>query len=847
MSKKLFIVESPGKLKKLRSILGNGWIVEASVGHILEISERGNDKKDKDKLSEEDKKYEHGINMENYLPHYKRCKDKINQIHKLITLKEQVGEDNVVFAADDDREGTMIDFSVMRELGIKPDVCQVAIFNSITEKEIKNSIKNLRKLDMNILQAQQARAVLDKIFGFWVSPILNNCVSGDARSAGRVQSVVVKIVVDRENEINAFFEKDNPTYFNISCDMIINDHSLNMKLTNLKKEIKIEDEEYDPLSDNESENKKQKKNKIKSQNEVMDGDKTCTKIDTEEETEKIMIKMKKALYSVLDVKEKIRKSNPPPPFSTSTLQQFTSSRMNRMTGKETMALAQKLYEAGHITYMRTDSTTISDEASVKVKKYIEKKYTKRYYTKRDYKNKKGNTQEAHECIRPTKIDVDKIKAVASSKSTNPKREIERQEKLYEEIWKRTVQSQMSSAEFSDILIEVKMEKNKKKDSDSSNKKDSILSEYKLVGKIETLTFEGFLLLDNKVPKEKLDLDDFEGVDLEWEEINGIESCKNPPVRYNDATLIKKMDPSNLNIGRPSTYATILDTIQKRKYVETKDTEGKTIKMSKLKATHKSKDIIKESKEKVLGKDIQKFKPTDLGIKVTEFLETHFTTVMNYKFTEGMEKDLDKVAVGKMKRYDVVSTLYQYVDKIIKKLKKEGLYKPHEIFNSTDKETNMIGKYNDKNIYLMPGIKEKGGDYIRYDNKIINFEKLKTAHDLTLKDGEKYKEKNNKKIVNAFIEEIKNPKIQSVQNNGLYEWKIKRSKYILKKSSQKNLYYIEEYGMKDNKKGYYVLTYILNKISKNNDIEINDENINKLCSKVTEEDIMSLKEYYKNKK
>jgi DNA topoisomerase I len=821
---KLFIVESPGKLKKLREILGNDYIVEASIGHILEISE------------ENSNECKNGINMETYLPRYSQCKDKIPQIKKLIALCKKVGKKNVILAPDEDREGTMIGYSLARELGIDYEAQQVVGFNSITSAEIKNAIKNPTKIDMNMLQAQQARSVLDKISGFWVSPILKQCGLYDAKSAGRVQSVVVKIVVERENEIKSFFEKENPTYFYVNCDMNINKDRLLTKLVSMKKSMKISDEEYDPLSDNESQNQKNTKSKSKAQSEITDDDKTYAKIDTEKETIKIIKKMKKAKYEILDVKEKIRKSNPPPPFSTSTLQQFTSTRMNRMSGKETMAIAQKLYEAGHITYMRTDSINISDEASKNIKKYIKDEHGDDYYTKREYKNKKNNTQEAHECIRPTKVDIKDIPGDA------------KQVKLYEAIWKRTIQSQMSSAEYNDIIIEIKMNEKEKTDSDtSSDSKESILSKYKLVGKLETLTFEGFLVLDGKTPKEKTSSKKFKKADLSWEEINGIENCKKPPVRYNDASLIKKMDPSELNIGRPSTYASIIDKIQVRKYANIEDVEGKKLEMVKLnlKKTNKS-EITRDVKDLVIGKEIKKFVPSELGIKVTNFLEENFTTLMDYKFTESMEKNLDKVACGKMKRFDVVETFYKYIAESISKLKVDNKFINN---NNSNSGNNAIGTNDGEDILLLNG---KFGKFIKHkENSPINLDKLILAHNLKLKEingDEKYDGSDNKKIAKAYIKELDNPKIVKYDpnTNNLFEWKIKKMKYLLKKS-RNDSYYVEEWDDKNNKKMMFSLKFIFSRITRDKDLELSDDNINKICSHVTNSDITETKEYFKNLK
>lgn len=845
---KLVIVESPGKLKKIREILGKNFLVEASIGHIIEIDEYST-KKNNETDNNEIINYEHGINMTDFLPKYKRCVDKNSQILKLIGLCNKVGKSNVLLAADEDREGEMIAWSVAKELGINFSSNQRIVFNSITSKEINNAVNNPKKIDMNLLQAQQARAVLDKIAGFWISPILRNGCSG-AVSAGRVQSVVVKIVSEKEKEINDFFNKDNPTYFYVNCDMKINEYNVLTKLVNAKKNLEIKDEDYDPLKEEESKNSKKTIKKNESKN-LDNEDSTYSKIKDEKDTLKIIKEMKRADYNLKDVKEKTRKSNPPPPFTTSTMQQYLSTRM-KMSGKRTMEIAQMLYEKGYITYMRTDSTCISEEASKKIKSYIENKYNKDYYTKRDYKSKKNNTQEAHECIRPTKIDLENIKGEASKKATNKQKEIDEQEKLYRIIWKRTVQSQMSSAEYNDIIFEIEMTKNEKK-----NKKEDkkyILSEYKLVGKIETLIFEGFLILDDKKAEKKMTTKEFKKSVLEWQEINGIENCKNPPTRYNEASLINKMDPSNLNIGRPSTYASIIQTIQKRKYVEIKSIEGKKIEKVRLTLNRKDMNEIKKNiVSTTLGKEVGKFVPTELGIKAANFLESNFMTLMDYKFTEGMEKKLDKVACGKMKRLDVIKEFYDYVIMSISKIKIDknlNLDNYSNNSNSSNSNKDIIGIHEKENVLMFDS---KYGRIIKHKDKIVNYKKLIEAHDLKLYDvdgkdekKEKKRKKNNKKIFEAFISELKDPKIKKyVVPESLYEWKIKRTKYILRKGKNDS-YYVVEIGQNDKQKSIFSLKYSINKISREKNIDIKDENIKMICDEIKDEDLINTKNFFEKK-
>ena len=554
---KLLIVESPGKIKKISEYLGDEYIVMASIGHIIDLDEKNM-----------------SINLENFEPEYKIYDNKKDVVEKLKKQSLKVGKNNIYLAADEDREGEMIAWSLAKELKLITPIR--IVFNSITAKEIKNAISNPKTIDYNLVKAQQARRILDRLAGYIISPILYKSGFNGAKSAGRVQSVVVKIIVDKEKEITNFFSEKKDTYFYISCLIKLEGHKLNTKLFKINSHIDSK-EDTTSIEENLDEEGIINNKKV---NKIYDNipSKNCAIFQKNEEdlVIKIIKGMVKGRYEIINIVEKISKSNPPPPFTTSTLQQFASQKLG-MDGKRTMSVAQKLYENGFITYMRTDSISISDEALKGIKKLILEKFGINYHNENKYINKKANTQEAHECIRPTKIDLENIPGSSD--------EI----KLYTNIWKRTIQSQMKSAEFQSITIEIVI------------KDTPLLTYYKLIGKLENLVYSGYLIIDEKEKNDTIDIKNLKK--LSWIEINGIEDTQKPPVRYNDASLINKMDPKNLNIGRPSTYASFIEKIISRKYVEIKDIDGKKIQVNKYTVKYEQqKELNKETKDLIMGKE-----------------------------------------------------------------------------------------------------------------------------------------------------------------------------------------------------------------------------------------------------
>lgn len=595
MGKTLVVVESPGKINKIQNILGPSYIVVASVGHIIDL--------DPKTMS---------VDIENgFKPQYKTILGKKKVIDN---IKFNLAKcTNIVIATDEDREGEMIGWSIAYVLKLKDP--KRIIFNSITKEELLKAIKSPSKIDYNMVDAQKARRILDRIVGYELCPILRKSIGPGKLSAGRVQSVVVKIIVDREEEIQKFFSIEQSSYFKFKGRFTYGKEVFNAILHDLV------DEKSGVLMGGVS-----KITDKKSSKEFL---KLCTK----------------SIFFVHNVFDKQSFRNPQPPFTTSTLQQEASRKLG-LSVKRTMNAAQRLYEEGLITYMRTDSTNLSKDAKTQIKKYVLAKFGKEYYRMKDYTAKKKNTQEAHEAIRPTKIDIEDA-------STKKSKKIGRDEiRLYSLIWKRSVASQMQPAEFTNTTIQIIVSKDK---------------EHFFETVVETLKFPGYLLVYNiknlneddelneggskikKLPKNK--------TKLKSTSIVGVEEYKRPPSRYNEPSLVDKLDPKNLNIGRPSTYAAIISKIVDRGYVEVKDIEGEE--RPSLTIEWKGVGVKIEEKEKVvvIGKENKKFVPTDLGKIVNSFLTTNFPTIMDYKFTATMEKNLDKIADGKRTWVNILTEFY----------------------------------------------------------------------------------------------------------------------------------------------------------------------------------------------
>jgi len=572
MAKNLLIVESPAKAKTIEKILGEDFEVKSCFGHIRDL--------EKDDM---------GIDIKNnFMPRYIVPEDKQKVVKELKQLAKKSGE--VWLATDEDREGEAISWHLCEVLGLDPVTTKRIVFHEITKPAIQSAVKNPRLLDLNLVNAQQARRILDRIVGFELSPILWRKMSMRSNlSAGRVQSVAVRIIVEREREINTFTSVSSFKVTAYFTGKDVNQKSISFKAEGAK---------FSNVSD----------------------------------AEKFLESCKSAIYKVADIQVKPAKKTPAAPFTTSTLQQEASRKLGYGVSK-TMLLAQKLYEAGHITYMRTDSVSLGETAMNDITAQISTAYGKNFVQTRKFKNKNESAQEAHEAIRPTYMNQSKV-------------DIADGQKLYELIWKRTMASQMADAELEKTIAKISISTNGET----------------LTAQGEVLKFEGFL----KVYREGKDEDEEEeennesmlppitvGQSLTLKEMIAMEGFTRPPARYTEASLVKKLE--ELGIGRPSTYAPTISTILKRTYVEKRDKEGTE---RKYRVLSMSNDIIKNKQEsETTGTEKSKLFPSDLGLVVTDFLVQHFENVMDYGFTAKIEGNFDEIAHGKMKWNSMVGEFY----------------------------------------------------------------------------------------------------------------------------------------------------------------------------------------------
>jgi DNA topoisomerase-1 len=586
MSKTLVIVESPGKIKKIQSYLGDNFIVTASYGHIRDLI------KSKDSID---------VNN-NFKPTYQILPDKQKVVNEM-KIKHSKCSD-VLIASDEDREGEFIGDSIAYVLQLKNP--KRMVFHEITKNAIMKAIKTYRSIDYNLVHAQQARRFLDRLTGFELTPILTKKLNSFS-TAGRVQSVVVKLIVERENNIKNFSSELN---YYLSADFNINKDIIKTKGFIIKN------------------------NKL-----PLEGDVYITK--NKNEIIKILEKYKLSKFYFYNTFIKSTKSNPSPPFTTSSLQQEASIRLG-LPIKTTMDIAQKLYEGGYITYMRTDSVTLSNDCIQQCNKYIKDNYSDKYYQYRQYENKSKNAQEAHEAIRPTDMFKD-----------GP--EDEKLLRLYNFIWNRTIASQMKPAEYDITYIQI------------IGKNGNKTNEEYFEGTIKKLKFDGYLIVYNNLDLEEKNNEIKQlpllNTELYYESIYGHQETSKPKVRFDEAKLVKKSE--SLSIGRPSTYASIISKIQERGYVEKKNVEGMKILLNSL--ILKDNIISETNKETKIGNEKNKLVPTDSGIKVVNFLEENFTKLMNYEFTALMEEALDDIACGKKVWYNVLKEFYNEFHPIVEKL------------------------------------------------------------------------------------------------------------------------------------------------------------------------------------
>ena len=572
MAKNLLIVESPAKAKTIEKILGSDFQVKSCFGHIRDLEKAGM-----------------GIDLEkNFEPRYIVPEDKQKVVNDLKALAKKSGE--VWLATDEDREGEAISWHLCEVLGLDPKTTKRIVFHEITKTAIQSAVQTPRLLDMNLVMAQQARRILDRIVGFELSPVLWRKMSmRNNLSAGRVQSVAVRIIAEREREINAFLATSN---FKIEGVFTAKD---------------VSDKQVTFVAEGKKHN-------------------------AAEDAEAFLQTCIGAEYKVKDIQVKPGKRSPAPPFTTSTLQQEASRKLGYGVAR-TMQIAQKLYENGYITYMRTDSVNLSNTALGDITNTVKSMYGEKYHQFRKFKNKNESAQEAHEAIRPT----------YTSNSS-----IEEQEwvRLYELIWKRTMASQMADAELEKTTAKIEI---------STNKDE-------LTASGEVLKFDGFL----KVYREDKDEEELEedanegmlpplavGQQLPLKEMKATERFSRPLPRYTEASLVKKLE--ELGIGRPSTYAPTISTILKRGYVEKRDKEGtrRDYQVFKLEKDTVSKIIEQEN----TGAEKSKLFPSDLGLVVTDFLKQYFGDIMDYSFTARIEEEFDEVAEGKMQWNKVIDEFY----------------------------------------------------------------------------------------------------------------------------------------------------------------------------------------------
>ena len=571
MYENLVIVESPAKAKTIEKYLGKDFHVTSSMGHIRDL-----EKKD------------FGIDIQNnFTPKYEISADK----KKLVTELKKLAKDSktIWLASDEDREGEAISWHLMETLGLKPESTKRIVFHEITKEAILKAIQNPRPLDINLVNAQQARRVLDRIVGFEVSPVLWKKVK-PSLSAGRVQSVAVRFIVEREREIINF---TSTSAFRVSASFLVPE--TDGKLTELKAEL----------------NKR---------------------FDTKAEAYAFLEKCKNAEFQIGDVVKKPGRRSPAPPFITSTLQQEASRKLGYSVS-QTMSIAQKLYESGKITYMRTDSVTLSDLATGTAKAKIINSMGEKYHHYRQFKNKSKGAQEAHEAIRPAYIDNEEISGTNQEK------------RLYDLIWKRTIASQMAEAELEKTTVTIDI---------------STVAE-KFVASGEVLIFDGFL----RVYIESVDDEEQNGGTkgllpplsvsqiLKAQKIFATERFTLKPPRYTEASLVKKLEEQG--IGRPSTYAPIITTVQNRGYVVKEDRTGMERSFTELVLSGQK--ITEKNKTELTGAEKSKLFPTDIGMVVTDFLIKYFDLIMDYNFTAKVELEFDEIAEGALVWNDMIRSFY----------------------------------------------------------------------------------------------------------------------------------------------------------------------------------------------
>lgn len=720
MQKNLVIVESPAKAKTIEKFLGKDYKVMSSYGHIRDL-----------------KKKDLGIDIEhNFEPLYEVPSDKKKVVDE---LKKAAKESDMVWlASDEDREGEAISWHLFKTLGLKEDKTRRIVFHEITKDAILHAIENPRKIDINLVDAQQARRVLDRIVGFELSPVLWKKVK-PALSAGRVQSVAVRLIVEREREINNF--KVEASYRVVGLFA-----------------------------------KKEKDGTVSEVSATLN-----SRLKTKKEALDFLEKLKASEFKIEDIETKPVKKSPAAPFTTSTLQQEASRKLGFPVSL-TMMVAQKLYESGKITYMRTDSVNLSNLALNASKAEIETSYGKEYVKTRKFSTKSKGAQEAHEAIRPTYMSEHTVAGTAQEK------------KLYDLIWKRTIASQMADAELEKTVVTIGISNENK---------------LKFVAEGEVIKFDGFL----KVYLEGTDEEDTEKESnllpslsklevLEAKQITATERFTQRPARYTEASLVRKLE--ELGIGRPSTYAPTISTIQNREYVEKSNIEGTEREYNIL--TLKSGQITDKDKKEITGADKNKLIPTDIGVVVNDFLTEFFPGIMDYNFTATVEKNFDQIAEGKDNWTKVMDNFYKVFHPVVEsatnfqtdhkvgerilgtdpksgrqvsvkigrfgpmvqigtqeeeeKPQFAGLQKSQSMSTLTLEEAlklfdlpRNLGEYEDKGVTVSTG---RFGPYIRHDNKFVSLPKEFDPYSINLEEAiqliEDKRKKDKEKILKTFNED-----------------------------------------------------------------------------------------------
>ena len=576
MKENLVIVESPAKAKTIEKFLGEDYCVMSSYGHIRDL-----------------KKKSFSVDEKTFLPQYEIPADKARVVAQ---LRKQAQDSNTVWlASDEDREGEAISWHLSEVLELNPAHTRRIVFHEITKPAILEAIKNPREIDLNLVNAQQARRVLDRIVGFKLSPVLWRKVK-PALSAGRVQSVAVRLIVEREREIQNFKGEDN---FRITAVFV------NAQGNEIKAEL-------------------------------------SHRFANEKQAEDFLTKCKSAKFCVQEVIVKPQKRTPAPPFTTSTLQQEAAHKLG-FTVAQTMMVAQHLYESGRITYMRTDSVNLSNLCLGACKSMISDNMGEQYVKTRQYHTSSKGAQEAHEAIRPTYVENQQIEGTQQEK------------RLYDLIWKRTVASQMADAEVEKTQVTISIDG---------------MNEY-FIAQGEVIKFDGFLRVYKETEGEnEADSETAvstlpvltHGETLNRETLTATQRFAQHPVRYNEASLVRKLE--ELGIGRPSTYAATITTIQQREYVTKGDKPGDE---HLQKVVTLDNDELKYSENKTtVGAERGKLLPTDIGIVVNDFLKENFPTIMDYNFTADIEKDFDEIAEGKKEWTSVIKQFYKDFEPLVER-------------------------------------------------------------------------------------------------------------------------------------------------------------------------------------